>query len=252
MRFCRRPGSRSLAGLGNVSTRPAVQEGRVASKVARPRRAGRPPSVRGARDGGRCSRRRDPLGERWKSSPRLTWRPPGEARWRMKDRRAKQTVECFSLREQVDRLVRECEAMTKWAADRGKTPAPWAVETTLQARFQLSSQSSSDVTKPQSSGPIGALRPDSGIEGSTLLSAHRHLSGLVHPARPQTIVRLEEERCVRSHLLLLFGPLPIVRWLVAAAVAFLAAFVLFASSDAVRSSASRHDTETTTTLLGMP
>lgn len=151
----------------------------------------------------------------------------------------------FGVEEQVDRLIRECEAMGKWAADRGSTPAPWAVETTVYARVAfLATQAHSGNDTNQQFDVARILRAD---DRNSLVSAHRHLSGLVHPARPQTILRLAEESHLRSRLVLFFGPLPIVRRLVVASLVLLVAFVLFASSASVRSSTSSSIASTSST-----
>ena len=123
------------------------------------------------------------------------------------------------------RVVEECRAMAEWATGRGLLPAQWAVDVALTAR----------------GGEAEFDRPDESRR--SVVAADRHLSEVVHPARPASIRRLAEER--RAHPgLAFFGPLPIVRRLIAAAAAFLAAFVLFAASPKVREST----TPTTTTL----
>lgn len=76
-------------------------------------------------------------------------------------------------------------------------------------------------------------------------AAHRHLSGLVHPARPDTIRRIAEEQS-RQAAFRYLGPLPMVRRLVMATIVLLVAFVLFASSKSVRVSTSSVATSTTT------
>jgi hypothetical protein len=118
-------------------------------------------------------------------------------------------------------MVSECDAMVKWATNRGRTPTQEtmiALERATRQRLPSGRQSVPDVV--------------------FLSRAHRELSELVHPARPETVLRLDEEATSRGGISQLLGPLPIVRRLVVLSVIFLVSFVLFASSGSVRASIS--------------
>jgi hypothetical protein len=107
-------------------------------------------------------------------------------------------------------LWRTSHAMARWASERGKTPS-------IDVIRQLESRRH-------------------GPPGMDAASIHRQLSELVYPARPQTIARIMEERdrMSRSFLgrvALIFGSLPIVRWLLLLTIVALIAFVAFASTN---------------------
>lgn len=132
--------------------------------------------------------------------------------------------------------------MADWAADRGLTPEPWAISVTHQTERLLSDLRFNDHDDSKLSllnelihgvprGDWQKVRgPDRG-----LVAAHRHLSALVHPARPETIRLIAQDRREHPRLRLL-GPLPIVRRLIATTIVLLVLFVLLAASPSVRDS----------------
>ena len=146
-----------------------------------------------------------------------------------------------------ERLRRESIAMFKWASSHGTTPSESTVENlqTVEALSVSGYRSQPGVTLAQE-------------DLQALMTAHRKLSRLVAPARPEVILRLEEEAQKRKdagrlkRLYLALGPLPIARQLVMLALVFLVAFVLLAASPNVRSITARSTDQTTTTISGRP
>jgi hypothetical protein len=148
------------------------------------------------------------------------------------------------LTRMVNGLLQESLAMREWASDKGSPPAPWAVEAIAVATEQWESFRTSG-----GADAVDVLAAVSGEEG--LAAAHRYLSTLVRPARPRTIARLADER-QRRPVLSVFGPLPIVRRLVASSVALLVAFVVLAASPGIRNSTDDSLKVETTTSLTPP
>lgn len=156
--------------------------------------------------------------------------------------------------EQVVGLLRECDAMVRWALDRGLTPAPSALEAMSNAdetRFRFQRHAPSAESPSADSAKVEELKNEWREAVRQAALAHGHLSTLVRPARPQTIVRIYEERKLaegRSYrrIPIFFGPLPIVRRLVIASLVLLVVFVLLASSEGVRDSAATADKDDAT------
>lgn len=143
----------------------------------------------------------------------------------------------LGLLPQVERLLDESVAMVEWAADRGLTPSAWAIEAPLRIQSELEDLGAGLAVDDRTASPNRAMiQIISGRNGSPgLASAHAHLSNIVHPARPRTVLRLQQERRRRNSILQFFGPLPIVRRLVIASIFLLIVFVAFAASPSVRS-----------------
>lgn len=113
-------------------------------------------------------------------------------------------------------LLREVAAMTRYALGSG-IPLP----SDLLNRLSLLEQ-----------GPTPAI--------SDLARLHTQLAALVAPARPRTILLLAEDRYA-GRFLSNFGPLPNIRWLLAAALFFLLCFLLASLSEHINATTIRQD-----------
>ncbi len=117
-----------------------------------------------------------------------------------------------------DHLLKECEAMAKYAFASGmKVPA--TVTQTLEALDQYAGP---DGGEAASARGASVARPNLGVR--RLAHVHEQLVRLVAPATPRTILLLETEQC-RHGFWRFLGSVPLIRGLMLAAVLFLVALI---------------------------
>lgn len=123
-----------------------------------------------------------------------------------------------SLRRQI---LRECEEMAEYAFASGLR-VPARVMQTVEAAVQASGESDSG------DAPYDAT----GQEIARLTAAHEQLAKVVTPATPRSLVILAEHRDDGSWISFL-GPVPLIRHMMALAIASIVAFICLVAVDGI-------------------
>jgi len=127
----------------------------------------------------------------------------------------------FSLDEQI---LRECEAMAKYAFSSGLE-----VPGTLVESLNILSQELHSVTENQKNTSITSSTHTTTSKARELAKIHNRLAEIVAPATPRTILLLATEEA-KGGLFHFLGPVPLIRRMMLAAVISLGAFIIVSLS----------------------
>lgn len=122
----------------------------------------------------------------------------------------------LNIREQ---LLQESHSMAKYALSNGNQ-VPVEVLKTIEDYARHPAHKAANDASP----------PPENLDLQPLVLAHRTLSGIVKPALPRTLLLLDRERNTTNRFLHIFGPVPIIRQMMAAALVCLACFILLSLS----------------------
>ena len=136
-----------------------------------------------------------------------------------------------------DQLLRECEAMAKYAFASGlqvpgkliQTLESFVIETTDKEVKVKGGTVDATALKTQDSMHGEVRHYLSGESVKQLAAVHGHLAELIAPAKPQTVLLLDNESAKRSFWRF-FGPIPLVGHMMIIAIVCLAALIILAMS----------------------
>lgn len=124
----------------------------------------------------------------------------------------------LNIREQ---LIQESHSMAKYAISNGSQVPVDVLKTIESFARHPAHKAANDAPPPES------------LDLQPLIFAHQTLSGIVKPALPRTLLLLDKEQNTTNRFLQIFGPVPIIRQMMAAALFCLTLFILLSLSQDV-------------------